>query len=374
MRNIIRKTWIYPVLVIALIGVCYQAWLNHADFEKTMIGEAQAQLLIIAKSEAQSIEKYIGNINQELEILSSEFAVHQMLTGRYGRDEWKKYRQYLEGSYKDVEELVDSLYMVNANGTVVDVDPLNEDVIGRDFSGEPALKRTMQEGRPYTSSVFRLASGELAIADLYPVVEEGKVIGLLRADILVSRINNLLGHLNQGQERRAFMIDNEKTLLGYRESSYLGKGVGVIINDVPAEETRGRSERIIERMLAAEEGTDILLLPAGGKAAGVKRVLIAFAPVNIGSHTWSIALMMDYRLISGPISRNALDNLVFSGLILLILVILGVSLYRVRKKEDESALSQAALNIINRQLHLEIDERRKIEEELLKSLRRRRPS
>ncbi|MFA5114802.1 MAG: cache domain-containing protein [Candidatus Omnitrophota bacterium] len=373
MRNIIRKIWFYPVLAIVLAVVCYQAWLNHADFKRTMVREAQAQLLIIAKSEAQSIEKYIGNINQELEILSSEFAVHQMLAGRYGRDEWKKYREYLEGSYKDVEELVDSLYLINAKGVIVDVDPAKEEMIGRDFSEAPALRRTLEEGRPYASSVFRLASGELAIADLYPVTEEGRSIGLLRADILVSRIDRLLEHLNQAEERRAFMIDNEKTLLSYRDRSYLGKSVRVIINDIPGEEERRRSEHIIERMLAGEEGTDMLYLSPGGKTAGVKRILIAFAPVNIGSHTWSIALMMDYRLISGPINRNALNNLIFSGSILLILVILGVSLYRVRKKQDESALSQAALNIINRQLHLEIDERRKIEEELHESLRRRRP-
>lgn len=44
------------VLVLGIIG--YLAWLNHNDFEKTIIKQVQSQLLITALSEAQSIEKY----------------------------------------------------------------------------------------------------------------------------------------------------------------------------------------------------------------------------------------------------------------------------------------------------------------------------
>jgi len=43
-------------VVLGVIG--YLAWLNHNDFEKTIIRQTQNQLLVTALSEAQSIEKY----------------------------------------------------------------------------------------------------------------------------------------------------------------------------------------------------------------------------------------------------------------------------------------------------------------------------
>jgi len=48
----------YVIFAVALGVIGYLAWLNHNDFEKTIIRQAQNQLLVTALSEAQSIEKY----------------------------------------------------------------------------------------------------------------------------------------------------------------------------------------------------------------------------------------------------------------------------------------------------------------------------
>jgi signal transduction histidine kinase len=53
----------YIVIVIILAMTGYFARLNHNNFEKTVVNQAQTQLLITALSEAQSIERYSNNIN-----------------------------------------------------------------------------------------------------------------------------------------------------------------------------------------------------------------------------------------------------------------------------------------------------------------------
>jgi hypothetical protein len=42
---------------------------------------------------------------------------------------------------------------------------------------------------------------------------------------------------------------------------------------------------------------------------------------------------------------------------------MAIAVYRTQRKKDRLAISETALNIINKQLHLEIDERKRIEKE-----------
>jgi len=104
----------------------------------------------------------------------------------------------------------------------------------------------------------------------------------------------------------------------------------------------------------------------------IDRILVAFTPIHIGNNIWSIAVAMDQDVISGPINRNTRDNLIFTGFVFLIFFVLGELYYRTQKKRDKLLISEATLNIINKQLHLEIGQRKKIEENLQNSLKSRR--
>jgi len=367
-KMLLKKILFYAAIAITLAGICYLAWLNHDDFKKTMIKQSQTQLLIIAESQAQSIEKYIVDVHRELEILSSEFAIHRRILEENNKAVKAEYNAYLENSYKDIEKIVDSIYLIDSKGIVIDISPFKEGIIGENISQMPVVKQALAGHQPDTNSVFRTPSGILAIANLYPILENGKYIGLLRADILINRVNQLVNHINRGDERFVFVIDGNAKLISYRKRNYLGKNIETLWNGKPEKFEVSGLKSIINEMVSGREGIGIFLLPPLNFMAKTKKTLIGFAPIHIGTNIWSIGVAMDYETISGPVNRNIRDNLVFTGFVLFIFLSLGVSFYRMQKRKDELAISRTVSNIINKQLHLEIAERKKIEEELRNSL------
>lgn len=371
MDNLFRKTIFYVVILFILGAVCALAWLNHNDFKKTMVKLAQSQLFTIARAEAQSIEKYIKDIYQELEIVSSDYAIRKLLSGKENGGMSNEYKRYLEKSFRDVEELVDVIYLIDANGKVVDVSPFRASIVGKNISEISEAKFVLGKKEFYTSSVFRTSSGKLVIANIYPIFDEGNYLGFLRADILLERIDSLVSHINQGDTRYAFLLDSSATLLSYHDTSYVGKNIGSLLNEKLTMSDLPELKRIAGRMASGKEGMDMFAGVSSEALPKTEKILLAYAPIRIGSTVWSIAVAMNYDAISGPINRNTRDNLIFAGFVLLIFLILGISFYTAQKKKDELAISEAALNIINKQLHLEIGERKKIEERLERSLRKK---
>jgi len=367
-----KKMALYLVIAFVLVGTGYLAWLNHNDFEKAMVDETQGQLLLIAKSEAQSIEKYILDIHQELEILSSNYAIRKSIAERYNQDNNTAYHASLEDSYKDVEKLVDSIYLIDAAGLAVDVSPFKEGIVGEDLSQLPDVRNILANQQAYTSQAFKSSSGAQVIANLHPIFENGKFIGLLRALISIERINSLISHINQGEKGYAFIIDNNATLLSYPDESYIGKSILAVLGQKLPSFVPSELKRITGKMNAGREGVDVFPFLLAGQKPKIVKTLIAFSPVRINSELWSIAVAMDYNAIAAPINRNARDNLVFTGFVLLVFATLSLFFYRAQKEKERLAITAQACNIINKQLHLEIAERKHIERMLHNSLGERK--
>jgi len=80
---------------------------------------------------------------------------------------------------------------------------------------------------------------------------------------------------------------------------------------------------------------------------------------------------MDYAAIVNPINKNARDNLIFVCFVLIVLGAAGTVLYRIEKRNAELSISKTVADLINKQLHLEIDKRREIERKLKDCMRGR---
>lgn len=362
-KTVIKEIAFYMVVVLLIGGSFYFARLNHLDFEKAMVQQAEAYLLATARSQAQSIEKYIGDIRHELEILSASPVLQKSLVaadGNKGGIE-AEYYYLLQDAYSDVEKLVDSIYLIDSRGTVLNVSPYKPDITGQDASRLPDVRIVLAEHQPYTSGVFENISGEKAIANLYPIFGEKKFAGILRATILVNRINNLITHINQEGSRRTLIIDERGALIGYPDNGYIGKDITAILGDPFFGYSMDQVNLLAGKMQGEEEGTD-----------NIGNTLIAYCPIHIGNGSWSIAVAMEQKLIAGPINKNIRDNLLFMGFMFLVLFCVGIIFYRTQKKKNELLVSTATLDIINKQLHLEIRERKEIQQELQEYLHGRK--
>ncbi|MCX6354379.1 MAG: cache domain-containing protein [Candidatus Aureabacteria bacterium] len=354
----------------ALGGIAYFAWLNHYDFERALIAQSQQLLLTIARSEAQSLGEYIGDIQQEMEILSSNAVLRKAFAeGR--RQTSGETQAALDDSYRDVENLVDVICMIDRHGVVIRSSPARESTVGQDLSQTPDIAAALAARKAYISGIFRLPSGVRAVAFSQPVFEDKVLIGLMRAVLSVERINDLITHINQSGLTYAFVRDEHGMLVSYPDAALLGMDMAVALQGrIPRAGVTALREEI-GAMGEYSEGTNVILLPTAGVGPEIVQTIVAFTPVRIGVNMWSIAVAMDCRMIAGPLHRNVRDNLVFVCFVFGILGILLGVMYRIRKKRVQLATSTRALDIINRQLHLEIDERRRIERALHESMRTR---
>jgi len=354
----------------ALGGIAYFAWLNHNDFERAMVAQTKKLLLTIARSEAQSLGQDIGDVQQELEILSSNLVLHRSFSERYPQPMGEA-QSTLEASYKDVADLVDLICMIDPHGVVVRNSPVRESVTGQDLSQTPDVAAALAARKAYISGIFRLPSGTRAVAFSQPVFEGKKFIGLIRAVLSIERIHGLVNHINRSGVMYAFVLDEHGTLVSYPDANLLGMDMAVALQGKISRAGMTALREEIGAMEKEREGMNITLLPSAGVGPQIVQTIVAFTPVRIGVNIWSIAVAMDYRTIAGPLHRNVRDNLVFVGFVFGVLGILLAILYRTWNKRVQLATSARALDIINRQLHLEIDERRKIERALHESMETR---
>jgi len=230
----------YVALVIILSAIGYLAWLNHNDFEKTIINQTKTQLLITALSEAQSIEK---------------------------------------------------------------------DISGTGVSAE--------------------------------------------------RINGLVKHINELERVYMFIINDNAQIISYPYTSYIGKNALALIKGKTPNPDWLKLNAVMRKIKNGEQGTEILDFFSENKDPQIVKTLVAFAPMRINNNRCSIIVAMEYNVVANPIHKNVRENLLLLGFAGSVLAIFSSFFYRIHKEKDKLALSELTLNIINRQLHLEIDERKK---------------
>lgn len=371
LEAILKKLLIYLSIAVILFGVGYLALLNHKDFEEAIVKQTQEQLMLIAKSEAQSIQSYISDINDELEIAGSQPITHEVLKNETTVEN-KTVSSLLKDTYRDVGRLVDSVYLINAKGVVINASNPLEGVTIKDLSGEIDIKEVLQTKKPYTSAVFNLASGARVIAHTHPIMENGELIGLIRALILVDKINTITSHINT-EGLSTLVIDSNGFLLSFPNEKYVGSKMDAAVVSEYPKFNFAEFDKNLVKMQRGESGRVITEFIFQEKNPAPKRTIMSFCPIYIDEDVWSISVFTAYDRVSGPINRNLRDNAIFVGFIILVFIIIARVLYSIHKKKDKLEIEKIALDIINRELHADIRERKRIEEEVQKQLGNKKP-
>lgn len=238
---------IIPVIIACLI---YLTWLNHNDFKKTILSDSKEQLLMIAESEAQSIEKHLVALNKE------ENKIHQ-----------------------------------------------------------------------------------------------------------------LVRHINKAEKIYALVIDNIGTLVVYPDKQHTGENMHAFLQDKLKGADLSQAKTIMRDMSSGKEGVAIINFFSEDLPSKIVKTIIAYSPIHKEGKIWSIAILREFSSVEGPINRNLRDNLIFVSFAILALFIWGLIFFRNQKRNYELKISEKALEIINKQMHLELSEYKRIARELQGPLR-----
>lgn len=195
------------------------------------------------------------------------------------------------------------------NGKIVFNNGTTTDIKQRDYY-QKAL-----EGQSYASDpLMSQTEGKIVVVYATPIVQSGKVVGVLTATKDGDEISNIVNDITFGQTGKAFMLNSA----GVKIAHYNNELVTNMDNDLENVKNNGELVQLVElenKMINGESGTGMY------KYDG-KEKLLTFAPV--ASTSWSLAVTVEKSEVLSEVR-----NLVISGISLAIvfLIIAFVTMY-----------------------------------------------
>ncbi|MEI8012775.1 MAG: ATP-binding protein, partial [Candidatus Omnitrophota bacterium] len=191
---------------------------------------------------------------------------------------------------------------------------------------------------------YKTASGASVVNYDQSVFRQGKFIGLLRAVIRLETLHSFIS-THQGGDTYFFLLDQEGRLLSYPDTHYLGQSLLTLFQDNNLSLKETSFGMLMDKLGWGEEGSgEYLLFPLDSPHKAEKSIA-AFSPIYFGAHVWSLVAVEDYDSFAGPVNKNARDNIIFGGIIVLILLSSAVFLYRDQKRKNEELKAAQSLLI-----------------------------
>jgi hypothetical protein len=177
-------------------------------------------------------------------------------------------------------------------------------------------------------------------------------------------IDKLIQHINNEELFTTFVMNSSHIILNDHNKGHVGKNILDVGKEVLNTREISELSAFVAKLDSSNSGTAILLFPSKDGMPKKEMKLFAFANLQGQNGPYAIVVTESLSALTGPIHRNLRDILVLVGLFFLVFMILSYVFYHIQKKRIQLETSSRALEIINKQLHCEIDDYRCIERSL----------
>ncbi len=320
----------------------YLSYLSQRHFETTLISQIQQQLLTIAKSTARGLEEFIAEYAKDLNLLSRNPFHQEELYRKILHN--KLYNEYcpLKDFYEVHKNEIDALTALDANGIMLHRHPFIENRPGMDKTDKPGVASVLREHKPNVSEVFYNNLGNPAISISEPVFYKGEFAGMVRWMIQIDTISKrFVLTIKPGKKGFAILLDEKGRFLSHPIRNFESEPFPVFFaknrNTFPDLDWSG-VHKMAEERSKGKEGVAVVYCPVKGKAEGANKIIkriTGYAPVRIGSRTWSITVNIPYSELAGPINIHARNTFGLAGIVILLFGAGGVAFFRIRKKKAE---------------------------------------
>lgn len=241
----IKNLFLGMILLLILTVIIFLGWLNHKDFIKTIITEQKEELLLLARAEAQSLEKQIINLDREEE-----------------------------------------------------------------------------------------------------------------------NIRNIISHIESKEKFYVLIFNSNGKIIIFPDRSFVGRNIFSVIKEIPERKINLDEENIFTRMALGEEGTAVFEFFEEDNTANFQKMLVAYVPIRIKDQLWSFVIFKELSVLNDPIKKNIRDTILICSFVCFTFCFWIFIFYRSQKQRMQLETAVTALEIINRQLHIHIDEKQRLEKEL----------
>ncbi len=321
---------LYVIIIGAiLIAVMVTAWHSTRSFHETTrlaTGQFNHQQLILARSAAAGIDTFIADMDDDLLALSNFPAVQSMEAGILEQMEILFLGFPPQTSSRRLDD----------NGILRFIYP-NEgwraDLIGQDYSHEAYFQEVKDNGEVVISGLIINEAGEARIQVVRPLYIENDEGGRTFNGIIISSFDpDMLASLYispivSGETGYAWLLNEEGIILAHYENEFVGQDAFEVRAETNPQFSYEAINDIQRQMIAGEEGVGRYVSGWHRGQSGEIEKLVAYAPVQVGNHIWSVAVcapVEEVERITSAAHRNELYSL---GFITLTLTAAGVSFF-----------------------------------------------
>ena len=190
---------------------------------------------------------------------------------------------------------------------------------------------------------------------------ESRILGIKQEP---QYIDNLIQHINAEETFTTFVMDNKHIILSDPIKRDIGKDIIEVGKEALNAHELSQLNAFVAKLDSSSSGTAILFFPTKDDKPKKEMKLFAFAHLQGQNGLYSIVITERLSALTGPMHRNLRDTLVLMGLFILLFFIFGYIFYRIQKKKIQAETTSRALEIINKQLHCEIDDYKCIKKSL----------
>jgi len=177
-------------------------------------------------------------------------------------------------------------------------------------------------------------------------------------EVTIDKIEGIVKHINDLEKVFVLVIGENGQILSSPESGYIGKDIFDITKNRISGFEWLKLKSLVKKVKEGAQGTEEIDFLSENNGSRPVKSLLAFSSMRINGKRCAIFVVMEYGVISGIINKNAVDMLLFLIVTDIVLVLFGLIFYRMHQEKEKLAVSEEALNIINKQLHCEIDKRK----------------
>lgn len=370
-----KRMGIWPmvaVLASAVGVVCFMLSGNNKRIEREIVARTQQHLLTIARTQAHGIKMAINHIKEEMERLSGDPRLKQLIIDnppmaeRMNEDRFSLERETFE-SLSDFGVQVAGLVRMDVSAVTQNKVPFNAKRIGLDFSDKPGIGYVLETHEPYISKVHESISTNKCISVNQPVFKDGEFLGIIRANIPLVGIEDLISHIQVGEKGYAVVIDGNGTLVAHPDPKHIGKNAIALRKELFPDSDWSQLEIILDRMAGGQEGTgQYHSMWWQDETSEPVMKLMSFAPIDTGGESWSIGVVMGYDEISGPIKAHSRRTMISVAALIVVVVAIVARVLKIQRDRTRlmtQAQSAQRLASLNEQLESEIIERKKVDQQ-----------
>ena len=370
-----KKVVLVLVFVMIIAAIFFWAKKNVDDFEGTVVLQTQQHLLTIAKAHAERIENLSKEIQSRLKILALSNAVQEKVKkDSETTDVYTQMNNPIENAMESFEGMVISLSAIDAEGIVCKRIPFVKNTEGNDYSEKTDVKFILENNKNsasapqnYISRVFTTDLDQKVFSVCVPVFDEDQLTGMLRALVSLKSIDEIISYVETSAVR-AWIIDDKRTVVSHPQTQRVGKDIVETRKEIFPECVCTGLENIVQQMTNGQQGADdCYLVQQQDGVSLLENNLIAFAPITMGSHIWSIGVSIGYFEVSEPVRGQFKKIFIAAGALILIFVVSGLWFYGIQKRSialENKAKSAKRLESLNADLQFEIKEKVQAEKNL----------